>query len=346
MAAFAVRRKLHSTWFSRRGPKRRADHADDDHPAPLSWSAELGQRRLCGRLASSISRFSSERYRSSSPDRGTEETATSTDKVAAFGGTLAEYYDRYLVPLNFAPYAEVMAARAKALLPHRVLETAAGTGVVTEALARTLPPDVTIAATDLNQAMIDRGKVRPGMDRVSWQQADAMNLPFPDGAFDLVICQFGVMFFPDKRASFHEAFRVLTPGGTYVFVVWDDYAAMPASPLWIAARRVGDMLGRDPGTLLNPGYFDEPTIRADLAETRFRDVRVERIARLSRAVSARDAAVITVQGSLLRTAIEAADPSLLAEATDAVEQVMRTRFGDGPVEGETKALIVIATRPE
>src|SRR5215475_14139772 len=270
----------------------------------------------------------------------------SSDKGASFAGTLAEFYDRYLVPLNFAPFAEVVADRAKALLPRRVLETAAGTGVATEVLARILPTDVTITATDLNQAMIEHGKVRPGMERVHWQQADAMKLPFPDGAFDLIVCQFGVMFFPDKRASFKESLRVLTPGGTYLFVLWDDYANMSNSPAWIAAQTVGDMLGRDPHTLVNPAYFDEPTIRADLTVAGFRDVKVDRIARTARAASARDAAVITVQGSLLRTAIETADPSRLGEATKAVEQVMFARFGDGPVEGETKALIVTTKKPQ
>jgi SAM-dependent methyltransferase len=219
----------------------------------------------------------------------------SSDKIAALAGTLAELYDRYLVPLNFAPYAEVVADRAKALHPRRILETAAGTGVVTEALARILPTEATITATDLNQAMIERGKA----DLVwrHWQQADAMKLPFLDGAFDLIVCQFGVMFFPDKRESFKETFRVLTPGGTYLFVLWDDYANMSDSPLWIAAQTIGDMLRRDPHTLLNPGYFDEPTIRADLTAAGFREVKVDRIARTARAASAQDAAVITVQGS-------------------------------------------------
>src|SRR5262245_1534754 len=217
------------------------------------------------------------------------ETSMSSDKVAAFAGTLAEFYNSYLVPLSFAPYAEVVADRTKALFPRRVLETAAGTGVVTEALARVLPTDVTITATDLNQAMIDRGKIRPGMERVNWQQADAMRLPFQDCAFDLIVCQFGVMFFPDKRVSFIESFRVLTPGGTYLFVLWDDYANMPDHPGWIAAQTVGDMLGRDPHTLVNPAYFDEPTIRADLAAAGFRDFKVDRILRTARAASARDA---------------------------------------------------------
>ena len=267
------------------------------------------------------------------------------DKVAAFAGTLAEFYDRYLVPLNFAPYAQAVADRAKGLRPRRVLETAAGSGVVTEAMSRTLLSDVAITATDLNLPMIERGKVRAGTERVVWQQADAMKLPFSDAAFDLIVCQFGVMFFPDKRASFRESFRVLAAGGTYLFVLWDDYAIMTGSPVWIAALTVGDMLGRDPRTLMNPDYYDEPTIRADLAAAGFHEVRIDRVARPAKAASAREAAVFTVQGSLLRTAIEAADPSRLGEATDAVERVMRARFGDGPVEGETKALIVTAAKP-
>jgi len=270
----------------------------------------------------------------------------SSDKVAAFAGTLAEFYDRYLVPLIFASYAEVVADRVKALLPRSVLETAAGTGVVTEALVRILPTDVTITATDLNEPMIERGKVRPGMERVTWQQADAMKLPFPDGSFDMIVCQFGVMFFSDKLASLKESFRVLRPGGTYLFVLWDDYDNMSNSPVWIAAQTVADMLGRNPHSLVSPAYFDEPTICADLAAAGFRDVKINRIARTARAASARDAAVITVQGSLLRTAIETADPSRLDEATKAVEQAMLARFGEGPVEGETKALIVTTTKPQ
>jgi len=137
----------------------------------------------------------------------------------------------------------------------------------------------------------------------------------------------------------------LTPGGTYLFVLWDDYANMSDSPVWIAAQTVGDMLGRDPHTLVNPGYFDEPTIRADLTAAGFGDVNVDRIARTARAASARDAAVMTVQGSLLRTAIETADPARLDEATKAVEHVMFARFGKGQIDGETKALIVTTTKP-
>ena len=128
-------------------------------------------------------------------------------------------------------------------------------------------------------------------------------------------------------------------------MVWDDHAIMADSPLWMATLKVGDMLGSDPRTLLSPGYYDESTIRADLAATGLHEVRIDRVARPAKAASVREAAVTTVQGSLLRAAIEAADPSRLGEATDAVERVMRAQFGDGPVEGENKALIVTTTKP-
>jgi hypothetical protein len=153
------------------------------------------------------------------------------------------------------------------------------------------------------------------------------------------------MFFPDKQASFRECFRVLAPGGTFLFLVWEDYATMTNSPVWMAAVKVAEMLGRNPQTLVSPGYHDEPTIRADLAAAGFRNVNIEHAIRPAKAASAREAAIMTVQGSLVRSAIEAADASRLVEATDAVEQVMRARFGDGPIEGEAKALIVTTAKP-
>jgi SAM-dependent methyltransferase len=262
-----------------------------------------------------------------------------------FTGSFPEHYDRYLVPMQFAPYAQLLADRAKALAPSRVLETAAGTGIVTQALVGALPPRVAITATDLNQPMIDHARAKRGMAGVIWRQADAMKLPFPDQAFDLVVCQFGVMFFPDKQAAFREALRVLRPGGSFLFDVWDDYSRMSNAPIAIAAETAGAMLGREPLSLLSPPYHDEDTIRADLAAAGFGVVQVERISRPACAASARDAAVITVQGSMMRTAIEAACPERLEEVTDAVEQVMLARFGGGPIEGTTNALIVTAAKP-
>ena len=266
------------------------------------------------------------------------------NKADAFRTSYAELYDRYLVPLQFTPYAIVTAERAKAFGPRSILELAAGTGIASQELARILSPDVTITATDLNEPMIDRAKTKEGIGRVVWRQADALNLPLPDNSFDLIVCQFGVMFFPDKQASFREALRVLRPGGTYLFVVWDDWATMPEGPLAIAADVVSILLGCTPASLVNPPYYDEDTIQEDLRAANLQSIKIERIARPAEASSAREAAVATVHGSLIRTVIDASSPSRLGEATDAVERAFREKFGNGKIHGTTHALVVTSQK--
>jgi ubiquinone/menaquinone biosynthesis C-methylase UbiE len=268
----------------------------------------------------------------------------SDDTAGAFKTTYAELYDRHLVPLQFAPYAEVLAGRSKVLGPRAILETAAGTGIATRELARILP-GVPIIATDLNQPMIDRAEAKPGMANVTWQCADAMKLPFPDASFDLLVCQFGVMFFPDKQASFREALRILQHGGKYIFVVWDDWKKMTHAPLAIAADVVGEMLKCDPALLVNPPYHDEDIIRADLIAAKFQRIDIERITQPATAASAREAAIATVHGSLISTVIETADAGRLGEATGAVERALQLKFGTGPVVGATNALMVVAEKP-
>ena len=142
-----------------------------------------------------------------------------TDRL--FAGSIPELYDRYLGPLIFEPYARDLAARLAVLQPAHILETAAGTGVATRALARALPSSVTIVATDLNQPMLDYAASHTDADNVTRRQADALKLPFGDGAFDAVACQFGAMFFPDKVDAYREAWRVLQPSGRFLFNVWD-----------------------------------------------------------------------------------------------------------------------------
>ncbi len=143
-----------------------------------------------------------------------------SDKV--FAGSIPELYERYLVPLIFEPYALDLARRLAEAKAQRVLETAAGTGVVSRAIAARLPASVRITATDLNEPMLNHAKTRISQDtRVEWKPADAQALPFDDQTFDAVACQFGVMFFPDKIKAYKEAFRVLEPGGHFMFNVWD-----------------------------------------------------------------------------------------------------------------------------
>src|SRR5438477_481310 len=153
-----------------------------------------------------------------------------SDMNRSFAGQMPELYDRFLVPVMFEPFAQDLANRLQGILSGHVLELAAGTGIVTRALARTLPAPVAITATDLNPAMLDQARSHAGLERVQWQEADALSLPFADQQFDHIVCQFGVMFFPDKVAAFREAMRVLRPGGRFLFSVWAT--ARAASGMW------------------------------------------------------------------------------------------------------------------
>ena len=159
-----------------------------------------------------------------------------TDKDKIFAGSIPALYDRYLGPLIFEPYALDLAERLSERTPQRILEIAAGTGIVSRAMARRLPGDCAILATDLNQPMLDHAVSQTKAMNVTFGQADAQALPFDDGVFDAVVCQFGVMFFPDKAAAFAAAGRVLKPGGRYLFNVWDrieanDFAHMTVETL-------------------------------------------------------------------------------------------------------------------
>jgi ubiquinone/menaquinone biosynthesis C-methylase UbiE len=233
---------------------------------------------------------------------------TATDFV--FAGSIPALYERHLGPLLFAPYAADLAARAAALAPKRILETAAGTGIVTAALAAALPA-AEITATDLNQAMLD---VAAGaLSGIDFRQADAQALPFADAAFDLVVSQFGVMFFPDRIGAYAEARRVLRPGGAFLFNAWDRLERNPVT------AAIGDALARhfpnDPPNFyarIPFGYHDPARIEADLRAADFTEIAIETVA-LSSRVDARAAATGLCQGTPLRAEIEQRGD--LAEAT-------------------------------
>ena len=145
-----------------------------------------------------------------------------SDMNRSFAGQMPEFYDRFLVPVMFEPFAQDLARRLQGMPSGHILELATGTGIVTRSLARTLPATVAITATDLNPAMLSQAKSHAGLERVQWQEADALSLPFAEQQFECILCQFGVMFFPDKVAAFREALRVLKPGGRFLFSVWGN----------------------------------------------------------------------------------------------------------------------------
>jgi len=266
---------------------------------------------------------------------------TARNSDAGFVGSIPQIYDQYLVPLIFEPYAVDLARRVASLPLTNVLELACGSGVVTRRLAMALPASVFIIATDLNQPMLDLAAAVGTSRPVEWRQADALDLPFDKASFDAVICQFGVMFIPDKARVFAEARRVLRRGGVFIFSVWDrieenDFALAVTEALT-------DMFPGDPPRFMARvphGYYDLAMLRRDLASGFSQEPQVETITARSRAASARIPAVAYCQGTPLRSEIEARDAQKLEEATAAAEAAVAARFGTAAVDGKIQAHLI------
>lgn len=265
-----------------------------------------------------------------------------TDHV--FTGQVAEIYEQYLVPLIFEPYAMDLANRLRGMAAGAILETAAGTGVVTRAMAATLPEAVSITATDLNPGMIEQGKQTGTSRSVTWEQADVLALPYDSSTFDAVVCQFGVMFFPDRAGAFAEARRVLRPGGQLLFNAWDRIETNEFAD--VVTQAVATMFPDDPPRFLRRtphGYHDPHTIRADLRAGGFHDVRIEVVDARSRAANAEAPAIAYCQGTPLRDEIEARGPGRLDEATGLATDAIAYRYGATEVDGLIRALVVSAS---
>jgi ubiquinone/menaquinone biosynthesis C-methylase UbiE len=265
------------------------------------------------------------------------------DKV--FTGSIPEIYERFLVPLIFEPYALDLAERLAETKPQDVLETAAGTGVLTRAIASRIPVHARIAATDLNQPMLDHARARLSDDaRIDWRQADALALPFADQTFDAVACQFGVMFFPDKLEGYKEARRVLRPGGNFFFNVWDRISENEFAG--VVTEALATMFPHDPPRFMARiphGYHDAEQIRQELNAAGFASVSVDAVDGKSKASSPRDPAIAYCQGTPLRNEIEVRDASSLEEATQKAAEALAQRFGTGAIEGRIRAFVITAT---
>lgn len=266
-----------------------------------------------------------------------------SDKV--FAGSIPQFYDTLMVPLIFQPYADDLAALVAGWSPQAVLETAAGSGVVPRALAPQLGAHARYVVTDLNQPMLDHAAAHQGEDhRMVWQQADALHLPFADATFDVVCCQFGAMFFPDRIAGYSEARRVLKPGGRFVFSVWDRIGDNAFAD--DVTQALAELFPNDPPRFLarTPhGYHDVAQIRLDVSAAGFAKVAIETRTHISRAASARDAATAYLLGTPLRGEVEARDPGLMPQAIERAAQQIASRHGPGAVAGKIQAHVVVAT---
>jgi ubiquinone/menaquinone biosynthesis C-methylase UbiE len=268
------------------------------------------------------------------------------DPNAAFVGSIPDAYDAYLGPLLFHPYADDLAARLQVAPGMRVLEIACGTGILTERLLKRLGGQGAIVATDLNEAMFAQAQRRgvggPGLE---WRQADGANLPFGDSSFDAVVCQFGLMFFPDKAAGVREAFRVLKPGGAYLFNVWDAIDANPAPK--IAYEASVEYFPDNPLPFMRVPFslHDPEPVRAWLAAAGFQDIEQLTLSKEGTSPSAAQAAIGLVEGSPFYTEIMNRRPESLADIKATVASHVAARLGDHPVRAPLRAHVFVARRP-
>ena len=265
------------------------------------------------------------------------------DENAQFAGSIPAAYDRYLGPVLFQPYAQDLAARLQVRDDGSVLELACGTGIVTRELRTRLPATARLIATDLNEPMFQHAAAKfAESEAVQWQQADACSLPFGDSLFDAVVCQFGIMFVPDKKLAACEARRVLKPGGLFLFNVWD---AIEHNPLCqIAHETIVSYFDTDPPLFYQVpfGYHDHDEIRRVLAEAGFQDVRIEVVEKVSGPSRAEETATGLVQGNPVSLAIAERDPSLLPVITNAIGAALKIRFGEGKQTAPLRAVVVQA----
>jgi ubiquinone/menaquinone biosynthesis C-methylase UbiE len=261
-----------------------------------------------------------------------------------FSGSVPANYERYMVPLLFRPYAELMAGRAAQFAPRSILETASGTGVVTDALARALP-DAEIVATDLNQPMLDVAADRVDTPNISFRQADALELPFGDAQFDLVVCQFGAMFYPDKVKGNVEARHVLRDGGHYLLAIWDRIERNALSILAheIMSRQFPD----NPPMFMKRGpfsYYEPEWIERDLKAAGFDDVDIETVELRSRSPSAEEAARGLTYGSPMGVELQEYGPGAIDRVFEEFARAALKFEGPEGFDAPMAAHIVTATK--
>jgi SAM-dependent methyltransferase len=266
-----------------------------------------------------------------------------SESAAAYSGSVPGFYDRYLGPVLFEPYAADLVARLPAGDQLRVLEIACGTGIVTRRLREGLEDSATLIATDLNEPMIAYARAAVPAPGIAWQQADAQNLAFADGSFDVVVCQFGFMFLPDKSQGFREARRVLTSGGLLLANVWQSIQANPV--IGAIDATLARLFADDPPRFIATpyGYHDADRIRADMQQGGWDDVRLETVRVQGLGPSAHEFALGFVLGTPLthELAARGADADAVSRAlTDALIPV----GGDRPFRPALAATVISAVR--
>lgn len=267
-----------------------------------------------------------------------------TDIRASFSGSIPDYYDKYLGPAVFDAFAAHLAQQLPARPPGDVLEIACGTGLVTRWLRERLDASIRLTATDLSKAMLDYARAKLGEGAgIEWREADALDLPFPDGEFGAVVCAFGIMFVPDKPAAFREFRRVLKDGGVLLFDVWDCIEESPHAV--INAQIVEGLFPGDEEIRFRLPYamHDPNLLQQLLNEAEFRDVRIEKKRIALDRVSARTLATGQIRGTPRSLLIEKRGVPLDG-VIDKVAVALAQAGGADPYRGHAQALVVQARR--
>lgn len=259
--------------------------------------------------------------------------------------SIPKFYDIYLAPLVFGEHAEDLATRVMAESPQKILEIAAGSGVVARALAPQISPNTKYMVTDLEQEMLDQAKTKqPAQANITWQQADAMDLPFDDNSFDVIICQFGFMYFADKLKAVTEARRVLKPGGEFIFSVWDRLENNVFADL--VTQAAVKIFPDDPPLFFERvpyAFYDNDAMRKTLQDGGFKHIIIQDKPRISTAGSALHIALAFAYGTPLRNEIEARDPDGLQKVALAAVNLIEEHYGKGEVAAQMQSFIITAS---
>lgn len=264
------------------------------------------------------------------------------ERTAAFSGSIPANYERYLGPFLFEPYALDLASRLKDKKYNDILEIACGTGRVTAHLAGSVKHDK-LTATDLNQDMIDIAKEMVKDKTISWQQADALELPFDDNSFDLVVIQFGIMFFPDKEKGLQEAYRVLRPGGKLIFNTWNKIDTVPA--IHEGRKIVESYFDNDPPVFYNVPFslYDEAELKTLTGKAGFKNIKIELVKKEGVSRSAADLTRGIVEGNPIYLSIIERIPEMLHRIKERVKEKLIEKFGE-PVKSPMQAWVVEANK--
>ena len=261
------------------------------------------------------------------------------EKTTAFAGNVPANYERYLGPFLFEPYALDLVSRLQDKKYPDILEIACGTGRVTKHLSKSVKHD-TLTATDLNPDMIAIAKEITRDQHIKWIAADAMELPFDDGSFDLVVMQFGIMFFPDKEEALKEAYRVLKTGGKLIYNTWNKAETNEA--IHEGRLVIESYFGENPPIFYNVPFsmHDDRELTTITRRAAFKSITTTLVKKEGVSPSAADLAKGIVDGNPIYLTIVERDPSLINTIKEHIQKVLTEKFGAKTIKSPLQAWVV------